>query len=120
MRSLRRKTDIKRVLQEGRRFHSPQAVLHARLRTGEDDSSAGLRLTVVAGRRFPNAVSRNRARRVLREASRSLLRDCDASWDLVLVARPSSLEQSYGDRLGTLANLFQEARVLPDGGEAST
>jgi ribonuclease P protein component len=112
--SLRRKTDIKRALQEGRRFHSPQAVLHARRRGGEDGAAVGIRLTVVAGRRFANAVSRNRARRIVREAGRELLRDQEGPWDLLLVARPNALEQPSSDRRQTLAELFRQAGVLPD------
>jgi len=111
--SLRRKSDIRRALQEGRRFHSPQAVLHARPRREEDRGTAGIRLTVVAGRRFGNAVLRNRARRIIHEASRALLRDGAGAWDLLVVARPSALEQSYDSRVTTLRALLQQAGVLP-------
>ena len=113
--SLRRKTDIKRALQQGRRFHSSQAVLHARPRDEQESGVVGLRLTVIAGRRFANAVSRNRARRLLREAARSLLRDQGGAWDLLVVARPHELEHSYSSRVRTLGELLQQAGVLPSG-----
>lgn len=115
MQSLRRKSDIKRALQEGRRFHSPQAVLHARPRDEEESGAVGVRLTVVAGRRFANAVSRNRARRLLREATRTLLQDGDGAWDLLVVARSHASEQPYRDRVRTLRDLLQQAGVLPRG-----
>ncbi|MBN1460169.1 MAG: ribonuclease P protein component [Armatimonadetes bacterium] len=115
MQSLSRKTDIKRALQQGRRFHSSQAVLHARPRDKQESAVVGLRLTVIAGRRFANAVSRNRARRLLREAARSLLRDQSGAWDLLVVARPHALEHSYSSRVRTLGELLQQAEVLPSG-----
>ncbi len=114
---LRRKSDIHRSLQEGRRFHSPCFVLHAR-RRGLDEELAPLpRLAVVAGRRFRTAVARNRARRVLRETSRLALAGGEAPWDLVIVARPQVLALSFPDRLNVITELLREARVL--GGKPS-
>jgi ribonuclease P protein component len=69
---------------------------------------------VVAGKRFPSAVARNRARRVTREACRVLLRDAQEPWDLVLVVRAEAVEQPYQQRLGGLAGLFRRAGVLSD------
>ncbi len=90
------------------------AVVHARRRSGEESTQSGPRLTVIAGRSFPTAVARNRARRILREAGRVLLRDTHDSWDLVLVGRPEALDQPYEARLQTLADLFGRAGVLPE------
>ena len=111
---LRRKNDIQRVFREGRRFHSPSVVLHARPRAADEGAPRGVRLTVVAGRQFPTAVARNRARRVVREASRVLLRDTMADWDLLLVARTEALAETHQERLHNLAELFQSAGLLAD------
>lgn len=109
---LRRKNDIQRVFQEGRRFHSPSVLLHARRRSADEEVPSGPRLTVVAGRQFRTAVARNRARRLLRETSRLLLREAAADWDLVLVARPEVLIESHGTRRENLTRLFRGADVL--------
>ena len=109
---LRRESDIRRSLQEGRRFHSPCVVLHARRRGPDEELPPLPRLAVVAGRRFRTAVARNRARRVLRESSRVALADGEAPWDLVVVARPQVLALPFPDRLNAMAELLGEAGVL--------
>ena len=112
MQCLRRRSDIQRVFREGRRFPSPWAVLHARRRTREEGISGVPRLAIIAGRRFRTAVARNRARRVLRETCREILRDLHAPWDLLLVARPEVLTVAHRSRLETLTRLLRAAGVL--------
>ena len=114
MQRLHRESDIKRVFREGRRFHSPVAVLHARRRVGEEGTLPGPRLTVIAGRSFRTAIARNRGRRVLREVIRVLLKDTQEPCDLLVVARPDALAQPYQARLQTLADLFSRADILPE------
>mgnify|MGYP001135413846 CR=1 FL=1 len=109
---LHRESDIRRVFREGRRFHSPVAVLHSRERAGAEGIPAGPRLAVTAGRSFRSAVARNRARRTLREVSRVLLRDAQGSHDILVVARPNALDQPYQARLQTLTALFGQAGIL--------
>jgi ribonuclease P protein component len=91
---------------------SDALVLHARQRNRDEATPNGARLAVIAVRRFPTAVARNRARRIVREASRVLLKDVGGSWDLALVVRTEALDQPYQDRLATLADLFRRAGVV--------
>jgi ribonuclease P protein component len=113
--SLRRRKDIDRAFQEGARVSSRWAVLHAR-RRGEDEAVPPVpRLAVIAGRRFANAVARNRARRLLRETCRVVLGRRPAPWDLVLVARTEVLESTPPERLAAIRKLFDNAGVLAEG-----
>ena len=48
-----------------------------------------VRVGITASRKVGNAVARNRARRLLREATRHLYPHIATGWDLVLVARPA-------------------------------
>ncbi len=116
MLSLRRRKDINRAFQEGVRVYSPRAVLHARRRGEEEGVPGTARLAIVTGRRFPNAVARNRARRLLRETSRVVLSGLGAPWDLVLVARTEVLASSFPERLTLLRELFEKAGILAKGG----
>lgn len=80
---LRASRDISEVFAERRQRAGRLVVVHVRSR---DDESA-TRVAVVASRRVGDAVRRNRAKRLLREAARQV------AWqnglDLVLVARAS-------------------------------
>jgi len=95
--------------------YSRWAVLHARRRGDEEAVAPVPRLAVVAGRRFPNAVARNRARRLLRETARRVLGRRHLPWDLVLVARTDVLASSFPERLAVIQGLFDKAGVLAAG-----
>lgn len=110
---LRRRADLQRVFREGRRFPTSTVMLHARPRAAEEADEGGLRLAVVAGRKCGDSVTRNRARRIIREACRVLLRDMHGPWDLILVVRTEALEQPFDLRLRTLHELFIRAGLLP-------
>ena len=112
MERLRRKTDLQRVFEEGRRFHSPWAVLQARPRGADEDLAAGPRLAVIAGRRFRNAVERTRARRLLRETCRVVLGQAKPPWDLILIAQPQVLSVPVTERVPVLSSLLHQAGVL--------
>jgi ribonuclease P protein component len=109
---LRRKGDIQRGFHQGRRLYSPAVILHARRREPQEPLPPLPRLAVVAGRQFPNAVARNRARRVLREACRLALGGAPAPWDLILVARPQLLTLSPQARTQAVADLLRQAGAL--------
>ncbi len=80
---LSRSDDVRRALKEGQRRSGGLMAVHGRARVPQD--SDGARLTVVASRRAGNAVQRNRAKRLLREAARS--QHWRTGYDVVLVAR---------------------------------
>jgi len=68
----------------------------------------------VAGRRFPNAVARNRAKRLLRETSRPLLSDSRGPWDLVFIARQQILALPAPRRTALVSDLLHRAGVLSE------
>jgi ribonuclease P protein component len=100
--------DVRRTLRQGQRRSGRLMGVHGLQRTPSDTATA--RLTVVASRRVGNAVERNRAKRLLREAARG--QAWRAGLDVVLVARSacaasglgavSDEMHTLGDRLGLL------------------
>ena len=111
---LRRKNDIQRALREGRRVHSSGVVLHALRRAADDSPPEACRIALIAGRRFPNAVARNRAKRLLRETSRPLLSNARAPWDLVFIARQQILAVPAPKRTALVSDLLHRAGVLSE------
>jgi len=67
-----------------------------------------VRVGITASRKVGNAVARNRARRLLREATRHLYPHIATGWDLVLVARSALVtvkEPQVENALHSMLNL---------------
>jgi ribonuclease P protein component len=105
---LRDGRDVVAVLQGRRQRAGHLAVLHVRT----DRDAGPPRVAVVASRRVGNAVDRNRAKRVLREASRQI------AWapgtDVVLVARGGCVTSPMGEVRDEVLRLAGQLGVVAD------
>jgi len=108
-----RKTDIRDLLRRGRRAYGCWAVLYARRRSpsGACQPEPRPRLAVFTSGKYPNAVKRNRARRLVREACRPLIARLHAPWDLLFRVRPDVLDSAFPERRRLLVRMLQEAGV---------
>jgi ribonuclease P protein component len=101
---------FRQVYQDGKKIVCKYAILFYH-RTGE--SNGGPLFGVVASKRVGNAVRRNRAKRLLREAIRETehrFKDRDL-W-VVLVARGTILQASCGDVTKDLNNALKGAGLI--------
>lgn len=104
---LTRSEDFKRVRRFGKSYAHPLAVLVVQ---ANDD--AQLRVGVAAGRTVGMAVKRNRAKRLLREAMRTLIPSIVTGWDLILIARPALLSSTLVEIRGVLLTLLHRADLI--------
>ena len=104
---LTRSEDFKRVRRIGKSYAHPLVVLVA-----QSTELKQIRVGVAAGKTTGTAVHRNRAKRLLREAMRSLLPSLVSGWDLILIARPALTSASLADTQEALTNLLQRAKIL--------
>lgn len=102
-------TDFERVRREGKSHAHPLVVLLTCRRALASDPT---RLGVTAGKRVGNAVARNRAKRLLREAARARYRHLASGWDLVFVARAPLTEVKLPEAQAAVDNLLTRARVV--------
>lgn len=112
---LTRSEDFKRVRRSGKSYAHPLIVLIVK-----KSDHPHVRVGVAAGRMVGTAVVRNRAKRLLREAMRTMIpniayqqdQDNASNLDLILIARAGLSTASLEDTRQALRNLFQRAQIL--------
>lgn len=82
MRTLKSAKDFERVFKEGKRASTP--LLRIKVSQSQDEGGLG-RVAFVAAKRLGNAVYRNRCKRLMREAARSVGLPFHG-WDMILFA----------------------------------
>ena len=102
---LRKPDEIRRVFNSGRRVR----VHGAHVRILENDLGRN-RILFATTRSFGNAVRRNRARRLAREAYRQLKPTIMQGYDIACVFYPDA--DSLGERLPQLWELFRRAGLI--------
>ena len=101
---LRASADFRRVLRDGRAVARPEFVLYYADRAGPGFSRFGF----VVSRRIGGAVSRNRVKRLLREATRSV-QFVSGPVDVVLVAREPILRARLTELQDALVDSAERA-----------
>ena len=111
---LTRSEDFKRVRRSGKSYAHPLVVLI--VQTHDKRSSPvdqpRVKIGVAAGRTVGTAVTRNRAKRLLREAMRPLIPSIASSLDLILIARPGLVSATLEETRQALLILLQRAQIL--------
>lgn len=103
---LRRPQDFARVRAEGRTFRHPLFFMNV--------APNGLphnRYGIVTAKRIGRAVTRNRARRLLREAVRRIHSEIQQGYDIVLVGRPEMADQPYAVVYNAVTTTFERAAL---------
>ena len=126
---LTRSEDFKRVRRSGKSYAHPLVVLivqsHDPVRdkprdvgvvppvlSGSPLDQPSVKIGVAAGRTVGTAVTRNRAKRLLREAMRALIPNITSGFDLVLIARPGLVSATLEETRQALLTLLQRAQIL--------
>jgi ribonuclease P protein component len=102
-------------VREGTRFAAPSLVLQARVREPENQEAAsGARFGFTASKALGNAVTRNRARRRLKEAVRLIAaKHAREGYDYVLIARAGTLQRHFTDLTKDLERALGKVHQAP-------
>ncbi len=104
---LKSESDVQRVWQHGRAWAHPLIILRARPNGLEQT-----RIAFVAGKKLGNAVVRNRAKRLLREAARQYLPQVVQGYDMVLIARGGMTDTTSTQVRPVVGELLARAGLL--------
>jgi ribonuclease P protein component len=102
---LKRKKDIRRIFEEGKR----QSCFGAKLIYNENNL-AYIRFAVCLARNFKNAVLRNKTKRICREVFRSMKPVVRNGYDIVFLAYPENCE--WASRSGQFRYLLGKAGLF--------
>lgn len=110
MATIKSSTEIDEIFRSGKRVAHPLVIaLVATNATGRDRNG---RVAFIAGKRLGGAVTRNRAKRLLRAAAQR----AGAPWpgsDVLLIAREATLAAKAQDVAGAINQVVRRAGLLP-------
>jgi ribonuclease P protein component len=109
---LHRKSDFKRVFEEGRRYGVPGLTMWVYVHPNEEPRPKA-RLGLAISKAYGIAVARNRIKRLLREIFRLNKSKLDAGTDIVFSARPQSAKPQYKTLEPLVLKLWTQAKLLP-------
>lgn len=113
---LKRRSEFLAVAATRRRWVTPAFVLQAGRRPARDAAKAEIGVGFTASRRIGKAVARNRARRRLIEAARTILPGpARPGYNYVIVARPAVLTCPFERLLRDLTTAFARITERPAG-----
>ncbi len=99
--------EFRRAYHRGKSFVSPYLVAYCfKKRYG------GIKMGITSGKKIGNAVARNRSRRIIREAYRSIYPELSGNWDIVFVARTAVLYKKSTYIAAVMRKQLREAGVL--------
>ena len=105
--TLKRNRDFSRLYNKGKSHVAPSVVVYVL-----KNRAHRVRLGITTSKKIGNAVERNRARRVIREAFRQLLPRIRPGFDLVFVAIKKTTQVKSTEVAVAMENLLRDANLL--------
>lgn len=104
---IRQNYEFRRAYHRGKSFVSPYLVAYCFKR-----KYGGIRIGITSSKKIGNAVVRNRSRRIIREAFRSIYPETRGNWDIIFVARTATAHKKSTDIAVVMRKQLREAGIL--------
>lgn len=98
---------FRRAYSRGKSFVSPYLITYCFKK-----KYGGIQMGITTGKKIGKAVVRNRCRRVIREAFRSLYPQAHGNWDIVFVARSATRYRKSTEIAVIMKKQLKEAGVI--------
>lgn len=105
--TLKTNSDFRRAYARGKSYTNPALVMYVR-----KNRAGSCRIGITASKKIGNAVQRNRARRVIREAFRQVNLPLRGNYDVVFVARTKTVFKKSTDIYNVMLPMLIEAGVV--------
>ena len=105
--TLKTNSDFRRAYARGKSYTNPALVMYVR-----KNRAGSCRIGITASKKIGNAVQRNRARRVIREAFRQVNLPLKGNYDVVFVARTKTVHKKSTDIYNVMLPMLLEAGVV--------
>ena len=105
--TLKTNSDFRRAYARGKSYTNPALVMYVR-----KNRAGSCRIGITASKKIGNAVQRNRARRVIREAFRQVNLPLKGNYDVVFVARTKTVYKKSTDIYNVMLPMLIEAGVV--------
>lgn len=105
--TIKTNSDFRRAYMRGKSYANPALVIYL------VKNRAGIcRIGITTSKKIGNAVQRNRARRVIREAFRQIDTPFKGNYDIVFVARTKTVYKKSTDIYNVMLTLLSQAGVI--------
>ena len=105
--TLKTNSDFRRAYARGKSYTNPALVMYVR-----KNRAGSCRIGLTASKKIGNAVQRNRARRVIREAFRQVNLPLRGNFDIVFVARTKTVFKKSTDIYTVMLPMLIDAGVV--------
>ena len=105
--TLKTNSDFRRAYGRGKSYTNPALVMYVR-----KNRAGSCRIGITASKKIGNAVQRNRARRVIREAFRQVNLPLKGNYDVIFVARTKTVYKKSTDIYNVMVPMLIDAGVV--------
>lgn len=105
---VKKNSEFQAIIQSGKSFANREFVIYYK----EKQDQTHFRVGISVGKKLGNAVTRNRLKRLIREAFRELDHNIVRNVDIIIIARRNSVDLSYDRVKKSIIHLLKRLRLL--------